>query len=155
MSLFFALARCILLCLFPKYASMNPNTRMVRTACISLCLLLVPLFSLAQDSEASPAESLRGQWIIDLRPTPDSEEYFQTFSISSVKENTLEGSFYGSSIENGLLNSKWDKLYFAFSTKDKSSSYYHSGYIFNGVLYGQTYCPKRSFTAPWTGTKKD
>ena len=95
-----------------------------------------------------------GQWKIDLRPTPDSEAYYQTFVISSVDDSTFEGRFYGSPIENAYFNKNWERLYFAFTTKDATNSYYHSGYILDGKIYGISYCPNRSLTAPWTGVKK-
>ena len=97
---------------------------------------------------------LIGQWKIDLRPTPDSEAYYQTFVISSIDDNTFEGRFYGSPIENAYLNKNWERLYFAFTTKDATNSYYHTGYILDGKIYGISYCPNRSLTAPWTGVKK-
>ena len=114
---------------------------------VIICFLL-PLLSLAQLSE------LKGDWTVDLRPTPDAEGYYQPFVVSSVDENSFVGTFYGSPVENSLVNANWEKLYFAFSTKDQNHAYYHSGYLLDGKLYGITYCPGRQFTAPWTGTKK-
>ena len=95
-----------------------------------------------------------GVWTIDLRPTAESEGYFQPFIVKSIEANTFKGTFYGSELENPLLNENWEKLYFAFTTKDDNNEYYHSGYMYNGKLYGITYCPNREFTAPWTGEKK-
>ena len=105
------------------------------------------------DTAMSPADPLVGEWTIDLRPTPDAEAYFQKFMVIAVDGNTFTGTFYGSPIENGLINRNWDKLYFAFTTSDASNDYYHSGYMENGTLEGITYCPNRTFTAPWTGIK--
>ena len=98
-------------------------------------------------------EEANGSWKIDLRPTPDSEAYYQTVEISEAEQNTFKGTFYGSPIENAILNTKWNRLYFAFMTKDASNTYYHSGYILEGKIYGITYCPTRAFTAPWNGVK--
>lgn len=98
--------------------------------------------------------ALVGEWVIDLRPTPQSEGYFQLFIVESIEANTINGTFYGSNLESSLLNDNWEKLYFAFTTRDDSNDYYHSGYLLDGRLFGITYCPKRKFTAPWTGTKK-
>ena len=122
---------------------------------ISIFLLFVPLNSIAQANDnTKTGDALIGEWTIDLRPTPESEEYFQSFVVQFIKENTFEGTFYGSQLENSLLNRNWEKLYFAFTTKDQSNEYYHSGYLQNGKLFGITYCPKREFAAPWTGLKK-
>lgn len=116
-----------------------------------LFLSFIPINSVAQENIK---ESLIGEWKIDLRPTPTSEGYYQPFVILSIKENSFTGTFYGSEVENPLINNNWDKLYFAFTTKDSSNDYYHSGYLMDGKLFGITYCPNRGFTSPWTGEKK-
>ncbi len=120
-------------------------------------LLLVPISIIAQDITSSPSEQndpLIGNWKIDLRPTAESEGYFQSFDVKIVNGNTFTGTFYGSEIKNALINRNWAKIYFAFSTSDQSNEYYHSGYLENGKLFGITYCPNREFTAPWTGVKE-
>lgn len=109
--------------------------------------------NLTNDSN-NTIEPLNGTWKIDLRPTPESDGYYQSFLVKMVTKNTFTGTFYGSEIKNALINRNWSKIYFAFSTSDQSNEYYHSGYLENGKLYGITYCPNREFTAPWTGTKK-
>jgi hypothetical protein len=117
-------------------------------------LLLVPISIIAQDSTIKSPEQndpLTGNWKIDLRPTPDSDGYYQSFNVKVVNGNTFSGSFYGSEIKNAMINRNWAKIYFAFSTSDQSNEYYHSGYLENGKLFGITYCPNREFTAPWTG----
>lgn len=127
---------------------------MKNTFAINFFLLLVPILIFAQDVnevDSEPQNMLIGEWVIDLRPTPNSEEYFQTFLVESIDENKLQGTFYGSNIKNGLINKNWEKLFFAFTTSDQSNEYYHSGYLLDGMLFGLTYCPNRNFTAPWTG----
>ncbi len=124
---------------------------------ILLVLLALPLSIFAQVSiyeKPDPAEPFLGTWSIDLRPTPDAEGYFQPFVIESIERNTFSGTFYGSEIKNAILNKNWPKIYFAFSTSDANSEYYHSGYLMEGQLYGMTYCPNREFAAPWTGSKE-
>ena len=109
--------------------------------------------------EANPTktldkQTLLGEWSLDLRPTPQSEAYFQPFVVETIEGNSFTGTFYGSPIEGSLLNDSWEKLYFAFTTKDVNNEYYHSGYLLDGELHGITYCPNREFTAPWSGSKK-
>ncbi|WP_412560369.1 hypothetical protein [Winogradskyella sp. MIT101101] len=98
--------------------------------------------------------NLIGNWKIDLRPTPSSPEYFQILVISKVEGKTIEGTFYGSPIKDGFINTNWERTYFLFTTSDGSYDYYHSGYMLNGKLYGISYCPNRSLTAPWIGKLK-
>ncbi len=123
----------------------------------TLLVLFIPFGICAQEKNIDilkRADTLIGEWNIDLRPTPEADGYFQSFIVEIIGENTLEGTFYGSELENAILNTNWDKLYFAFTTRDQSNEYYHSGYLRNGKLFGITYCPGREFTAPWTGEKK-
>ena len=118
---------------------------------------LVPISIIAQDSKNNSSEIINpliGNWKIDLRPTPESDGYYQSFNVKMINENTFTGTFYSSEIKNALINKNWDKIYFAFSTSDQSNEYYHSGYLENDKLFGITYCPNRNFTAPWTGTKE-
>ncbi|MBT8255342.1 MAG: hypothetical protein KJO23_02280 [Bacteroidia bacterium] len=123
---------------------------------ISILLVIIHFNVNAQDEIISDSKinALQGEWVIDLRPTPQSEGYFQPFVIESIDGNTFKGTFYGSELEKTLLNDSWEKLYFAFTTRDSSNEYYHSGYLLNGTLFGITYCPNRNFTAPWTGERQ-
>ncbi|MGB5665277.1 MAG: hypothetical protein WBM53_00400 [Maribacter sp.] len=107
------------------------------------------------DEPLKQIDILTGEWTIDLRPSPESDGYFHTFNIELVEENAFSGTFYGSKLENAFLNKNWDKVYFAFTTRDQSNEYFHSGYLLNGELYGITYCPNRKLTTPWTGLKKE
>ena len=121
----------------------------MKTIILLLCLVLyIPT------QDANNTDQLKGEWTIDLRPTPSSPDYYQSMEISFVNDKTFEGSFYGSDIKAGLLNTSWDKVYFSFITSDANNNYYHSGYLEDGKLYGISYCPGRKFTAPWTGTSK-
>ncbi|MBT8378506.1 MAG: hypothetical protein KJN64_04695 [Ignavibacteria bacterium] len=97
---------------------------------------------------------VEGVWIIDLRPTPDSEPYLKEFVIENIEGNSFSGIFYDTDFENGSFNLSWDKLYFAFTTKDASSTYFHSGYVEEETMYGISFSPERSFTAPWNGKRK-
>lgn len=125
---------------------------------VVICMfILFPIFLASQDSKINVSElkdSLIGNWKIDLRPTPESDGYYQPFIVKTVNEDTFTGTFYGSEIKDALINRNWPKIYFAFSTSDQSNEYYHSGYIENDKLYGMTYCPNREFTAPWKGVRK-
>ena len=109
---------------------------------------------LEQSFASEIPDSLLGRWEIDLRPTPDAEPYLQEFSVTGISGNTFEGFFYGSPLEGARLNQNWDELFFAFTTRDRTYEYYHSGYLRDGELYGVSYCPGREFVQPWTGVRK-
>jgi len=109
------------------------------------------------NNSATPSEAnknLVGEWLIDLRPSPDADPYLQTLIIEDQDEQSFAGSFYGSSIRETFLNGNWDKLYFAFQSSDNSNTYYQSGYIIGDEIFGVTYCPKRNFVMPWSGKRK-
>jgi hypothetical protein len=97
---------------------------------------------------------LFGTWEIDLRPSPNDSPYLKDFTISSYEGGMLKGVFYSTPFNNGRINSAWGKVYFAFTTADNSGTYYHSGYLENGKLYGTSFSPARGFMLPWFSTKK-
>lgn len=99
-------------------------------------------------------ENLKGTWLIDLRPTPDSEPYLKDFIIEPTKEKAFNGEFYGTRFEGGYFNTDWGNVYFAFKTGDKDDIYYHSGYIIGDKIYGISFCEGRKFTSHWTGVKQ-
>ena len=100
-------------------------------------------------------DQIKGIWTIDLRPTPTAQSYLKEFSIKNIDGKSFSGEFYETDFENGQLNSDWGKIYFAFTTKDASNSYFHSGYIEGDKVFGISYSPERKFTLPWTGKKKN
>ena len=97
---------------------------------------------------------LFGTWEIDLRPLPEASPYLKEFTVSAFDEGILKGLFYNTPFNNGRVNAAWGKVYFAFTTADNSGTYYHSGYLENGKLYGTSFSPARGFMSPWFSTKK-
>lgn len=95
-----------------------------------------------------------GTWVIDLRPTPGSEPYLKEFKFTRTDSSRFDGEFYGYPFNGGYFNTHWDKIYFAFLTKDQTSIYYHSGYIEGNTVYGITLCEERKFVLPWKGMRK-
>jgi teichoic acid D-alanine hydrolase len=99
-------------------------------------------------------EKIKGTWVIDLRPAPNSEAYLKDFVITPATGKNFSGEFYGTAFETGIFNTDWEYLYFAFTTGDKENVYYHSGYIDGDKISGISYSPDRKFTSHWTGKKK-
>ena len=98
-------------------------------------------------------ENLVGEWLLDLRPSPNAAPYFQSLLVNQQREGIFTGVFYDSPIQEVYLNKSWDKLYFAFKTSDNSSEYYQSGYIVGDDIFGITFCPDRDFVLPWSGKR--
>jgi hypothetical protein len=96
-------------------------------------ILLITDFYFAQTDEKEIIEhdlsQIAGVWEIDIKPSPKSQPYVKDFVIKPSGDNDFIGIFYDTKFENGKFNLNWERIYFSFSTKDKNSSYYHSGYI--------------------------
>ena len=118
---------------------------------LTLTLLMTGAF---QASSPMSASDLKGTWEIDLRPTPDSPPYIQLMEITSVQGNKFTGSFYGTAMQNGRINTEWGRVIFAFVTQDGSGYYHTSGELKDGKLSGVTHSIGRDFLSPWTGVKK-
>ncbi len=97
---------------------------------------------------------IKGTWVIDLRPSPNSEVYLKDFTITPIKGNRFIGEFYGTTFTNGEFNTEWEYVFFGFTTSDKENIYYHSGYIDGDKIFGISYSPGRNFISHWTGMKK-
>lgn len=95
-----------------------------------------------------------GVWELDLRPSPEAEPYLKDFIIQAFSDGKLSGEFYGTPFTEGKINTAWGKLYFSFTTADQSGTYFHSGYVDEGRLYGTSFSEGRGFMIPWFSTKK-
>lgn len=100
------------------------------------------------------ANDALGTWVVDLRPTLESEPYLKEFKVTKIDGKKFDGEFYGYPFSGGFLNTSWDKIYFAFTTSDQNSQYFHSGYIEGSKVFGITLNEKREFVLPWRGEKK-
>ena len=114
----------------------------------------IPTISRINSATTFELEKVKGTWLLDLRPDSNSEPYLKDFIIIPTKGKAFSGEFYGKSFTTGFFNTDWENLYFAFTTKDKKNTYYHSGYIIDNKIYGISYSANRKFTSHWTGTKK-
>ncbi len=98
-------------------------------------------------------EALVGTWRVDLRPTPDAEAYYREFVVRRVDGETFEGSFYGTELQHGRVNTDWGSLHFAFATSDGSGVYNTSGVLDGDKLRGTTHSLGREFLAVWTAER--
>ena len=105
-------------------------------------------------SAPEQASDLVGAWEIDLRPTPDAPPYIVMMNITSVNGNEVKGTFYGSPIVHGSINTQWGKVVFAFVTEDGSGEYHTAGELKDGVMTGSTHSIGRAFVSPWTAKRK-
>ncbi len=124
----------------------------IRKLKVLLSVAIFTIFATANADDVDPVV-LPGTWSVDLRPTPDSEPYLQTLEINKVQGDRFSGSFYGTSFEDGIINSNWGVVYFAFTTADARTSYHHSGYLDGSNIFGRTHAPEREMLSIWTGKK--
>lgn len=130
----------------------------MRSFLFTLVAMLTFVFpTLAQEMQtpvapesAATAKFLIGTWKVDLRPTPDVDAHYQEFVASSIDGNAFKGSFYGTEIHHGRINSDWDGVHFAVVTNDGSGDYNTSGVLKGGKLCGTTHSLGREFLAVWT-----
>jgi len=114
----------------------------------------IPKIQKSDSLKSFDKDKIKGTWLIDLRPSPNSEIYLKNFIITPAEGKEFSGEFYGTEFSTGIFNTDWENVYFAFTTKDKTNTYFHSGYISGNRIYGVSYSEGRKFTSHWTGTKK-
>ena len=120
-----------------------------------LLILLTSCTTVVKDPINPPPDpsTLLGTWKVDLRPSPTSPEYFQSFVVNSIDGKKFSGTFYGAPFVNGLLNTDWGLLHFAFETQDQSGPYHHSGTLRANQIEGLTRSAGRDFLSRWAATK--
>ncbi|MBS4065948.1 MAG: hypothetical protein KGZ74_15415 [Chitinophagaceae bacterium] len=116
--------------------------------------MFVSLCGVSQTNNKVSKDSIIGTFIIDLRPTPESAPYLKEFTFTKVNGNRFDGEFYGYPFAGGFLNTDWNKIYFAFTTRDQSGIYYHSGSVEGDKVTGITLNEARGFILPWKGDRK-
>jgi hypothetical protein len=118
---------------------------------------LITSVALAQTPKQTilSASDLLGTWKVDLRPTPDAASYFQEFVVTKVNpNNSFEGTFYGTPITQGRINTTWGAVRIAFVTADQSGPYNHSAVLKEGRMEGLTNSTGREFLAYWSAVKQ-
>jgi hypothetical protein len=119
----------------------------------TILALLLSLCTLAQTKKKAEIDRIIGTFIIDLRPTRETEPYLKEFKFTKIEGKKFDGEFYGYPFSGGFLNTDWDKIYFAFTTADQSGTYYHSGYVEGNKVFGITLNEARGFVLPWKGER--
>ncbi len=128
--------------------------RVIAAAALALTIGCSTVQVPAPASTAVSAPSLVGTWKVDLRPTPDAAPSFQEFVVTSVNGNRFEGTFYGSPLRDGRINTDWGTVRIAFVTEDGSGPYNHSAVLAAGRLEGLTNSTGRDFLSYWSATKQ-
>ncbi len=128
-----------------------------RLKSVPVLLIYLALTACATDKlDATPMDSTRllGAWRVDLRPTPDSEPYYQALVVTSVEANSFAGTFYGTDISQARINTDWRKIRIAFVTVDGSGEYHHSAVLEGDTLEGLSNSTGRGFLSYWSAVKR-
>jgi len=123
---------------------------MTKVVLLVVLALMLPCSFGANEASLS---RFAGEWIVDLRPTPDAEPYLQAFRVRLENEGSFSGEFYNTPFTGGRYNDVFGELYFAFITADASTEYYHSSKLVDGRLEGLTHAPNRDLLQFWTATR--
>ncbi len=116
------------------------------TAALAIVLTVLPAW--AQD-----IAEVGGNWIVDLRFSPEAPASSTTMNLVVAADGQLTGSFYGSAIEQGRAVESNGQRCFAFRTSDASGPYHHSGCLEGSSLKGITWAEGRHFLLAWTASK--
>lgn len=144
----------MMICNDRKNVELDLTTKNMRPLFLFFVLFVCFSFSLKAQSTKPQTDSLLGTWVIDLRPTPESEPYLKEFKFTRINGKEFDGEFYGYPFKSGFLNTDWGKVWFAFTTSDQSGTYFHSGYIEGDKIQGLSFNENRKLTLPWKGSKK-
>ncbi|MDJ0908400.1 MAG: hypothetical protein QNI99_04375 [Woeseiaceae bacterium] len=119
-----------------------------------VCCFLNACAAVDSSTGVPDAEALLGTWTVDLRPTPDSEPYYQEFVVSAVDGNSFTATFYGTPVSQARINTDWGKLRIAFVTADGSGDYNHSAVLEGDTLEGLSNSTGRDFLSYWSAVKE-
>ena len=106
----------------------------------------------AQAQTAAPAESLAGNWVVDLSTSP-SEPYTRPMVLTLNANGTVSGSFYESEIEAGRWRTARGRTCVSFRTTDGVGPYHTAACLVGDHVEGQTWAEHRNFLFNWNAAR--
>ncbi|HAO87702.1 MAG TPA: hypothetical protein DCR00_02165 [Gammaproteobacteria bacterium] len=73
---------------------------MTKVVLLVVLALMLPCSFGANEASLS---RFAGEWIVDLRPTPDAEPYLQSFRVRLENEGSFSGEFYNTPFTGGVI----------------------------------------------------
>ena len=120
---------------------------------IARALLAIAIGTNAPLAAAQERAKLAGDWIADLRPTPQAPAHLKPMTLTIAPDGTLTGSFYEHPIDLGQAGATNDRPCFAFRTHDGTGDYQSSGCLIGDRIEGQTWSEGRRFILTWAATR--
>ena len=105
-------------------------------------------------SPDSSLATLKGRWIVDLRPSPEDPRYDKSMTLAIAADRTVSGTFYESEIEAGRASASNGRVCFAFRTTDGVGPYHTSGCLVGDRIFGQTWAEHRKFVLNWSAVRE-
>lgn len=95
---------------------------------------------------------LDGAWEVDLSSEP-GKPYTQPMDLRLKTDGSVEGSFYGSTIDAGRWKNDRGRLCASFRTTDGQGPYHTAVCLTGGTASGQTWAEHRNFLFNWIATR--
>lgn len=103
---------------------------------------------------AQPVSPLSGEWIVDLRSSPNDPAYLKPMVILVGSDGSMTGTFYDREIDKGRAGAVSGRACFALRTVDASGPYQTSGCLVGDQIEGQTWSEGRNFLLTWTAVRR-
>jgi len=118
-----------------------------------VALAALPLAACAAQAQtAPPAESLTGNWVVDLSTSP-TEPYTRPMVLTLNANGTVSGSFYESEIEAGRWRTARERTCVSFRTTDGVGPYHTAACLVGDHVEGQTWAEHRNFLFNWNAAR--
>lgn len=103
---------------------------------------------------SQPVSPLSGEWIVDLRSSPNDPAYLKPMVILVGSDGSMTGTFYDREIDKGRAGAVSGRACFALRTVDASGPYQTSGCLVGDQIEGQTWSEGRNFLLTWTAVRQ-
>lgn len=114
---------------------------------MSVCMIALLLAA-----PVAAQSTLDGTWTVDLSTEP-GKPYTQPMVLSLKPDGSVEGSFYGSTIEAGRWKTDRGRTCASFRTSDGKGPYHTAACLVGDETSGQTWAEHRDFLFNWQATR--
>ncbi len=114
-------------------------------------LALLVIASMFMQPAAASGIGLDGAWQVDLSVEP-GKPYMQPMDLRLKTDGSVEGSFYGSTIDAGRWKNDRGRLCASFRTTDGQGPYHTAVCLTGDTASGQTWAEHRNFLFNWIAT---
>lgn len=117
-------------------------------------LATIVALAVATPAFTQPVSPLSGEWIVDLRSSPNDPAYLKPMVILVGSDGSMTGTFYDREIDNGRAGTVSGRSCLALRTVDASGPYQTAGCLVGDQIEGQTWSEGRNFLLTWTAVRR-